>query len=67
MNNIKKNLENQANFYKRLYLDGEIDINTTINMVMPYINLINNERCKISKAYGQYLPNLTFEKFMKNT
>ena len=67
MNNIKENLKNQANFYKQLYLDGEIDLNTTIDMVMPYIHLLNNERQKISKAYGQYLPALTFEKFIKNT
>lgn len=67
MNNIKENLKNQAEFYKELYINGEMDIETTINMVMPYINLINIERQKISKAYGQYLPTITFEKFMKYT
>lgn len=64
----KDNLKNQAEFYKRRYLDGDIDIEYARNMIMPYINLLNIECEKLSKAYGRYLPTITFEKFMmKNT
>lgn len=63
----RDNLKNQAEFYKKLYLDGEIDINITREMVMPYINILCLEREKLSKAYGRYLPPITFEKFMKST
>lgn len=66
-NNNKENLKNQAEFYKQLFLDGEIDVNTTKEMVMPYINILCMEREKLSKAYGRYLPTITFEKFMKHT
>ena len=66
-NNNKENLKNQAEFYKQLFLDGEIDVNTTKEMVMPYINILCIEREKLSKAYGRYLPTITFEKFMKHT
>lgn len=63
----RDNLKNQAEFYKKLYLDGEMDINITREMVMPYINILCLEREKLSKAYGRYLPPITFEKFMKST
>ena len=63
----RDNLKNQAEFYKKLYFDGEMDINTTREMVMPYINILCMEREKLSKAYGRYLPKITFEKFMKST
>lgn len=64
LNNHKENLKRQAEFYKKLYFDGEMDIETTREMVMPYINILCIERNKISKAYGRYLPTITFEKFM---
>ena len=66
LNNNREILKNQAEFYKKLYFDGDVDINITQQMVMPYINLLCIEREKLSKAYGQYLPTITFEKFMRN-
>lgn len=66
LNNNRENLKNQAEFYKKLYFDGDIDINITKQMVMPYINLLCIEREKLSKAYGRYLPPITFEKFMRS-
>ena len=67
LNNNRENLKQQAEFYKKLYFDGEIDIYTTKEMVTPYINILCLEREKLSKAYGRYLPPVTFEKFMKIT
>ena len=34
-------------------------------MIQPYINIINKDREKISKAYNRYIPMLTFEEFIK--
>lgn len=61
----RDNLKNQAELYKNKFHDGEINIELAKEMIMPYINLINIEREKLTKAYGQYLPAITFEKFMK--
>lgn len=66
LNNNRENLKNQAEFYKKLYFDGDIDIDITRQMVMPYINLLCIEREKLSKAYGRYLLPITFEKFMRS-
>lgn len=61
----KEKLKEQAEFYRQLFLDGEIDIIYAKEMIMPYINVLNREREKLSKAYGQYLSTITFEKFLK--
>lgn len=61
----RDNLKNQAEFYKARFYDGEIGIEVAKEMIMPYINLLNIERKKLSKAYGRYLPTITFEKFLK--
>ena len=67
LNNNRENLKNQAEFYKQLYFDGVVGIETAREMIMPYINLLGIERNKLSKAYGRYLSPITFEKFMKHT
>ena len=61
----RDNLKRQAEFYKERYFDNDISIELAREMIMPYINLLNIERKKLSKAYGQYLPPITFEKFMR--
>lgn len=61
----RNNLKRQAEFYKQRYFDGDISIEIAKEMIMPYINLLNIDNEKISKAYGQYLPTITFEKFLK--
>lgn len=63
----RENLKRQAEFYRDRYFDGEISIELARDMIMPYINILILEREKLSKAYGRYLPSITFEKFMKNT
>ena len=63
----RNNLKRQAEFYRQRYFDGDISIEVAKEMIMPYINLLNIDNEKISKAYGRYLPPVTFEKFMKNT
>ena len=60
-------LKQQAEFYKNEYFNGNINIDVAKEMIMPYINIICMEREKLSKAYGRYLPPVTFEKFIKNT
>lgn len=60
-------LKQQAEFYKNEYFNGNINIDVAKEMIMPYINILCMEREKLSKAYGRYLPPITFEKFMKNT
>ena len=63
----RENLKRQAEFYRDRYIDGEVSIELARDMIMPYINILTLEREKLSKAYGRYLPSVTFEKFMKNT
>lgn len=63
----RENLKRQAEFYRDRYIDGEVSIELAKNMIMPYINILTLEREKLSKAYGRYLPSVTFEKFMKDT
>ncbi len=63
----RENLKRQAEFYRDRYIDGEISIELARDMIMPYINILTLERDKLSKAYGRYLPSVTFEKFMKDT
>lgn len=61
----RDNLKNQAEFYKKRFYDSEVSLEMAREMIMPYINLLNIEREKLSKAYGRYLPTITFEKFLK--
>lgn len=63
----RNNLKRQAEFYKQRYFDGDISIEVAKEMIMPYINLLNIDNDKISKAYGRYLPPITFDKFIKST
>lgn len=63
----RENLKRQAEFYKDKYIDGEVSIELARDMIMPYINILTLEREKLSKAYGRYLPPITFDKFIKNT
>ena len=63
----RNNLKRQAEFYRQGYLDGDINIKVAKEMIMPYINLLNIDNEKISKAYGRYLPPITFDKFIKST
>ena len=63
----RDNLKKQAEFYKQRYYEGVVSIELAKEMIMPYINLLSLERDKLSKAYGQYLPTITFEKFMKRS
>lgn len=63
----RNNLKRQAEFYKKRYFDGDISIEIAKEMIMPYINLLNTDNEKISKAYGRYLPPITFDKFIKST
>ena len=63
----RDNLKKQAEFYKQRYYEGVVSIELAREMIMPYINLLSLERNKLSKAYGQYLPTITFEKFMKHS
>ena len=63
----RNNLKRQAEFYKQKYFDGDISIEIAKEMIMPYINLLNIDNEKISKAYGRYLSPITFDKFIKST
>lgn len=63
----RNNLKRQAEFYRQRYFDGDISIEVAKEMIMPYINLLNIDNEKISKAYGRYLPLITFDKFIKST
>lgn len=63
----RNNLKRQAEFYRQRYFDGDVSIEIAKEMIMPYINLLNIDNEKISKAYGRYLPPITFDKFIKST
>lgn len=64
--NNRENLKRQAEFYRDRYFEGVVSIDLAKEMIMPYINILCIEREKLSKAYGRYLPPVTFEKFMRN-
>lgn len=61
----KKRLEQDAKEYRTMLINGKVDIENARDMIQPYINIINKDREKISKAYNRYIPMLTFEEFIK--
>lgn len=63
-NSLKDELRKQAEYYKQLYLNGEISEEEARKMIQPYLNVINKSIREIEKAYRLYIQEQTFEKFM---
>lgn len=61
----KKKLEQDTKEYRTMLINGNIDIESAKDAIQPYINIVNKDREKISKAYNRYIPMLTFEEFIK--
>ena len=61
---VKDELKKQAEYYKELFLKGEISEEKAREMIQPYLNVINFSIKRIEKAYRLYIKEQTFEKFM---
>lgn len=61
----KRKLEQDAKEYRTMLINGNIDIENAKDIIQSYINIVNKDREKISKAYNRYIPMLTFEEFIK--
>lgn len=60
----KEELRKQAEYYKKLYLNGEISQDKAIEMIQPYLNVINHSIREVQRAYKLYIKQQTFEDFM---
>lgn len=60
----KEELRKQAEYYKELFFKGEISEEKAREMVQPYINVLNLSIKEVRRAYGLYIKEQTFEKFM---
>lgn len=61
---LKDELRKKAEYYKELYLKGEISEEKAREMIQPYINVLNLSIKEVRRAYGLYIKEQTFEKFM---
>ena len=61
---LKDELRKQAEYYKDLYIKGEISEEKAREMIQPYLNVINFSIREIEKAYRLYIKEQTFENFM---
>ena len=60
----KEELRKQAEYYKELFLKGEVSEEKAREMIQPYINVINASIKEVERAYRLYIKEQTFEKFM---
>ena len=60
----KDELRKQAEYYKKLYLNGKISQEKAIEMIQPYLNVINHSIREVQRAYKLYIKQQTFEDFM---
>ena len=61
---LKDELRKQAEYYKELYLKGEVSEEKAREMIQPYLNVINASIKEVERAYRLYIKEQTFEKFM---
>ena len=64
---LKDELRQQAEYYKNLYIKGEISKEKAIEMIQPYLNVINYSIKRVGKAYHLYIKEQTFDDFMRYT
>ena len=62
---LKDELRKQAEYYKKLFVNGEISKDEAIEKIQPYLNILNMSIDGLAKAYGMYIKKQTFEDFMK--
>lgn len=62
---LKDELRQQADYYKDLYLKGETSQEKAMEMIQPYLNVINHSIREVGRAYKLYIREQTFEDFMK--
>lgn len=62
----KELLKKQAEYYREMFMAGYVTKDNAINMIQPYLNLINKDSENIAKAYGRYFRKITFEDYIKN-
>ena len=60
----REQLKKQAEYYKEMFIAGYITKECAMNMINPYLNLINRDNKNIAKAYGRYFQEKTFEDFI---
>ena len=64
---LKDELRQQAEYYKDLYIKGEISQQEAEKMIQPYLNIINNSIKRVGEAYHLYIKEQTFNDFMRYT
>ena len=62
---VKDELRKQAEYYRDLYKKGEITQIEAIEMIQPYLNVINHIIRELGRAYRLYIKEQTFDDFMK--
>ena len=63
----KEQLKKQAEYYRQMYMAGYVTRDNAIEMIQPYLNLMNRDLQNVAKAYGRYFRAITFEDFVKNS
>lgn len=61
---LKDELRKQAEYYKELYIKGEISQEKAEEMIQPYLNVLNYSIDRVRKAYRMYIKEQTFDDFM---
>ena len=63
-NSIKSELKEQAEYYKELYRQGKVSEEKAIEMIQPYLNILNHSIHELARAYRIYIKEQTFNDFM---
>ena len=63
-NSIKSELKKQADLYKDLYRQGEVSQEKAMEMIQPYLNILNHSIDELARAYRIYIKKQTFNDFM---
>ena len=62
---LKDQLRKQAEYYKDLYIKGQISKDEAIEKIQPYLNVLNHSIDELGRAYKLYIKQQTFDDFMK--
>ena len=63
--NFKDELRKQAEYYKTLYVNGQISKDDAMEKIQPYLNVLNRSIDEVGRAYKLYIKQQTFEDFMR--
>lgn len=61
----KEELINQAEFYRNLYRLGKCSREEAKEMILPYLNFVNNTSKRICKKYNQKYKEVNFSGYVR--